>query len=80
MKYHFKIHKEKAGGYWARSLEKGLNVTTQGETLRELRRNMKEALHQALEESWIDPDPSFKGKKNVEEVSVRITPPSNRKN
>lgn len=62
MHYHFKVHKEKAGGYWAESLEEGLNVRSQGETEEELRRNLGKALDQALAEpeelNWIPPMPN----------------------
>ena len=74
MRYHFKVHKEKKG-YWAESLEKGLGVTTQGNSLAELNRNLKEALDLALDEpedsKWLPPLPNaaLKGR-NVLEVSV----------
>jgi antitoxin HicB len=68
MYYHFKVHKEKAGGYWAESLETGLNVRSQGETEEELRRNLGKALDQALaepeESKWIPsmPDSNLRGR------------------
>jgi antitoxin HicB len=74
MKYHFRIHKEK-DGYWAESLEEGLNANTQADTLEELHKNMKEVLELCLEEpeesTYIPPlpDPSIKGK-NIVEVPV----------
>lgn len=74
MKYHFRIHKEK-DGYWAESVEEGLNANTQADTLEELHKNMKEVLELCLEEpeasTYIPPlpDPSIKGK-NIVEVPV----------
>lgn len=76
MKYHFRIHKEK-DGYWAESVEKGLNANTQADTLEELHKNMKEVLELCLEEpeesTYIPPlpDPSIKGK-NI--VAVPVDP------
>ncbi len=73
MKYHFKVHKEKSG-YWA----EGVEITwahTQGNTLEELRANMKEVLELCLEEpnrgsSFVPPlpDPSVRGR-NIAEVA-----------
>ena len=74
MRYHFRIHKEKKG-YWAESLEQGLGVSTQGNTLAELETNLREALNLALNEpddsKWVPPmpDESFQGK-NVLSISV----------
>lgn len=74
MKYHFRIHKEK-DGYWAESVEEGLNANTQADTLEELHKNMKEVLELCLEEpeesTFIPPlpDPSIKGR-NIVEVPV----------
>jgi antitoxin HicB len=74
MKYHFRIHKEK-DGYWAESVEEGLNANTQADTLEELHKNMKEVLELCLEEpeesTYIPPlpDPSIKGR-NIVEVPV----------
>ena len=74
MRYHFRIHKEKKG-YWAESLEQGLGVTTQGDTLAELESNLHEALNLALNEpedsKWIPPmpDESWQGK-DVLSISV----------
>ncbi len=74
MKYHFRIHKEK-DGYWAESVEEGLNANTQADTLEELHKNMKEVLELCLEEpeesTYIPPlpDPSIKGR-NIVEVAV----------
>ncbi len=48
MNYHFKIHKEKKG-FWAECVEIS-ECQTQGETLEELRSNMKEALNLLLDE------------------------------
>lgn len=48
MFYHFKIHKE-SNGFWAECIE--LNgCITQGDTLKELKANMKEALNLYLHE------------------------------
>jgi antitoxin HicB len=48
VKYHFKIHKE-TNGFWAECLEiKG--CATQGDNMKELRHNMKEALDLAFME------------------------------
>ena|SRR3989338_5059304 len=73
MKYHFRIHKEK-GGYWAEGVEIGW-AHTQGDTLEELRGNMKEVLELCLEEadrgsSFVPPmpDPSVRGR-NIAEVT-----------
>lgn len=49
MKYHFKIHKEKSGGYWAECLELE-GCRTEGETKAELEKNMSEALNLFLSE------------------------------
>lgn len=74
MKYHFKVHKEKTG-LWGESLEPGLNVNSQGDTLAELLDHLKDALDLALDEpassDWIppSPNPTLKGK-NVYEVAV----------
>ena len=77
MKYHFRIHKEK-GGYWAESVEKGLNANTQADTLEELHKNMQEVLDLCLEEpddrsTYIPPmpDPTIKGRSIVQ---VPVTP------
>jgi predicted RNase H-like HicB family nuclease/DNA-binding XRE family transcriptional regulator len=60
MHYHFRVHEED-GGFWARSMEKGLGITTQGDTLEELKANISEALNLALDEpvdsKWIPPMP-----------------------
>jgi predicted RNase H-like HicB family nuclease/DNA-binding XRE family transcriptional regulator len=75
MRYHFKVHKEKKGGYWAYCLEEGMGVTTQGETMEELRTMILDALDLALDEpmdsDWIppDPDPTLRGR-NIIEVQV----------
>ncbi|MDQ3001432.1 MAG: type II toxin-antitoxin system HicB family antitoxin [Fibrobacterota bacterium] len=74
MKYHFKIHKEKNGGYWAESMEPNLNANTQADTMEELMKNMKEVLELCLEEpnesNYIPPmpDPTIKGR-NIVEIS-----------
>jgi predicted RNase H-like HicB family nuclease/DNA-binding XRE family transcriptional regulator len=75
MRYHFKVHKEKKGGYWAECLEKDMGVTTQGKTLEELNWMMQDALNLAMDEpmdsDWFPPlpDVSIKGR-NVVEVTV----------
>ena len=48
MKYHFKIQKEDKG-YFAQCIELP-GCITQGETLEELQRNMREALNLYIEE------------------------------
>lgn len=49
MKYHFKVHKEKKGGYWADCIELE-GCRTQGATLKTLTKNMSEALNLYLSE------------------------------
>ncbi len=77
MRYHFKVHKGKTGGFWAESLEEGLNVRSQGETEEELRQNLGKALDQALaepeESKWIPPmpDSSLRGR-NV--IAIPVEP------
>jgi predicted RNase H-like HicB family nuclease len=74
MKYHFKVHKERAG-FWAECLE--LNgCITQADTQEELYENCEEALNLFLEEP-IDskiifplPDTSLDIKKNIIEIQV----------
>jgi predicted RNase H-like HicB family nuclease/DNA-binding XRE family transcriptional regulator len=74
MKYHFKVHKEKAG-FWAECLE--LNgCITQADTQEELYKNGEEALNLFLEEP-IDskiifplPDTSLDIEKNIIEIQV----------
>lgn len=73
MKYHFRIHKEKKG-YWAEGVEISW-AHTQGDTMEELKANMKEVLELCLEEpddksTFIPPMPnaSIKGR-NIVEVS-----------
>lgn len=49
MKYHFKIHKEKSGGYWAECLElKGCR--TEADNKEDLNKNMSEVLNLFLSE------------------------------
>lgn len=76
MKYHFKIFKEKTG-YSATCIElKGCN--TEGDNLKELRKNMKEALNLYLSEPmtsqliFAPPRKKIKGK-DIEEVEVEAT-------
>jgi antitoxin HicB len=49
MVYHFRVHKEKAGGYWAECVELP-GCVTQGDTRVELSRNMTQALNTFLDE------------------------------
>jgi antitoxin HicB len=78
MRYHYKIHKEKKG-YWAECMEKGINASTQGETMEELMAMMQEALDLAMDEpmdsDWIPPapDPTIRGRNIIEiQVSPKI--------
>ena len=72
MKYHFRIHKERAG-YWAEGVEISW-ANTQARTRGELAANMKEVLELCLEEPEDSsrvlplPDPGIKGR-NIVEVS-----------
>jgi antitoxin HicB len=74
MNYHFKIHKEKKG-FWAQCIELS-GCITQANSLKELEKNMQEALNLYIreEESSEDlaclPDSSIKLTKNIVEVSV----------
>jgi antitoxin HicB len=75
MKYHFKVHKEKDGGFWAQCIELP-GCITEGDTLKELQKNMQEALNLYIEEP-IDseelaalPDESIKKSKNIALVAV----------
>jgi antitoxin HicB len=49
MLYHFKVHKDERGGYWAECVELD-GCQTQGDTLDELKANMQEALDVYLSE------------------------------
>ena len=49
MKYHFKVHRDKESGYWARGIELS-GCRSQGETREELRINLEEALNLYLSE------------------------------
>jgi predicted RNase H-like HicB family nuclease/DNA-binding XRE family transcriptional regulator len=76
MKYHFKIHKEKAG-FWAECLE--LNgCVSQADTQEELYKNCEEALNLFLEEPSDSkiifplPDNSLDGKKNI--INIQVEP------
>ncbi len=75
MKYHFKIRKEKVGGYSARCIEL-LGCITEGDTMEELQKNMQEALDLYIEEPEKSkdlaalPDASIKLKKDIVEVAV----------
>jgi antitoxin HicB len=77
MRYHFKIHKEKKGGYWAECLEKGMGVTTQGKTMEELKWMIQDALDLAMDEpmdsDWVPPapDPTLTGR-NI--IAIGVSP------
>jgi antitoxin HicB len=49
MKYHFRIHQDENGGYWAEGVELPRCVT-QGDTLAELTAYLKDVLHLYLDE------------------------------
>ena len=74
MKYHFKLHKEEKG-YWAQCIELQ-GCITQGDTLKEVGENMKEALDLYLEEPKTSrdvaslPDEKIKKTKTIQEVPV----------
>jgi antitoxin HicB len=74
MIYHFKTHKE-GGGFWAECIElEGCHA--QGDTMKELRLNMEDALNLFLSEpedsKFLFPMPSVHQKKmrNVEKIKV----------
>lgn len=74
MKYHFKIHKE-GKSFWAECLELE-GCITQGKNLKELNKNMHEALNLYIQEPddckdlALLPDSSIKKTNNVVEVAV----------
>ena len=74
MKYHFQIHKEKEGGYFAQCIEIE-GCVTQGETLSELRENMREALNLSISEpedsKYLVPlsNDKIKLSRDIEEIS-----------
>ena len=76
MVYHFKVHKEK-GGFWAQCLELP-GCVAQGDTLKELNKNMQEALNLYIEEPNNSdelaelPNESVNRSKNI--VSVAVDP------
>jgi antitoxin HicB len=76
MRYHFKIHKEQ-GSYWAECLELE-GCLSQGDTLDELKKNLKEALDLYLDEpedsKLVIPLPKKKGvlKRNV--ITIEADP------
>lgn len=76
MKYHFKIHKEKSG-YWAECLELP-GCHTQGDSMSELKINMKESLSLMLDEpedsKVIFPLPNKKFSKEKSVVEVEVDP------
>jgi len=49
MKYHFTLHKEEDGRYWAEGIELPRCVT-QGDTLQEVTENLKDVLNLYLDE------------------------------
>jgi len=75
MKYHFRVHKEKTGGFWAEGIEL-TGCASQGKNLSELKINITEALNIYLAEpessSHIFPLPRKKmaDKKNIIQVEV----------
>jgi predicted RNase H-like HicB family nuclease len=76
MKYHFKIHKDKKV-YWAECLELD-GCFTQATTLKELNKNMQEALNLYIEEPEdcqdLAPLPDNKIKKTKTVVEVMLDP------
>lgn len=76
MKYHFRVHKEKEGGYWGQGIEiKG--CFSQGDDMKELRENLREALEAVLEEPLgskiVPPMPkTMKTKRGI--VAVDVNP------
>jgi antitoxin HicB len=77
MFYHFRIHPEKTGGYWAQCIElKNHGCHTQGDTMGELRHNMSEVLDLVLSEPsdsdvlFPDPDPSIKTGRYIARAQV----------
>lgn len=75
MLYHFKIHKEKDGGFWAQCVELP-GCLAQADTMEELYENMEEALNLYIEEPSNSsdlatlPDESLRKTKNVVEIAV----------
>ena len=72
MQYHFKIHPQKKGGYWAQCIElKDFGCHTQADKMGELRHNMAEVLDLVLDEPkdsdvlFPDPNPSLKSPRIV---------------
>jgi predicted RNase H-like HicB family nuclease/DNA-binding XRE family transcriptional regulator len=74
MNYHFKLHKEK-DGYWAECCELE-GCVTQGDTIKEINNNCKEALDVYLyepgesERTFPLPDESLDEKKNIIKITV----------
>lgn len=74
MKYHFKIHREKKG-YWAQCMELR-GCITEGDSMKELKHNMEEALNLYIEEPEDStdlaalPDTSIHTTKNIVEVTL----------
>ena len=75
MKYHFKIHRVRKGGFWAECLELSACLT-EADTREELEENMAEALRLYILEESDDaylaplPDSSIKKARNVVEVQL----------
>ena len=75
MRYHFRIHRVREGGYWAECLELD-GCYTQGDSLGELRDNMEEALNlyvqESKDEAYLAPLPSrgIKLSRSVVEVAL----------
>ena len=76
MVYHFKIHKEK-DGYWAQCIELP-GCFTQADSLKELHKNMEEALNLYIEEPHNSEDlaglPKELTRKSKNVVSVAVDP------
>ena len=74
MRYHFQIHKEKKGGYFAQCIEIE-GCMTQAETLHELKENMREVLNLSISEpegsKFLVPRPNdrIKASKDIEVIS-----------
>jgi len=75
MKYHFKIYKDRSGGFWAECIElKGCR--TEGETRSEVEKNLSEVLNLYLSEppdsKYVFPRPKkYNLDKNLVAVSVK---------
>ena len=75
MKYHFKVHKE-GKGFWAECIELS-GCFTEGDSMEELRKNMKEALNLYIDEPTDSkklaalPDDSISISRYIVEVASR---------